>query len=110
MRAPLRHATVAVALLITINFSFAQRRSKPALACKRPALAALKPMPELSYPCDGQLNDYDDKTLKLPARLAAIKTLMSQLSAFSDPAWWTTDTGARSVCDSPEKPGPLTPD
>jgi hypothetical protein len=108
---PLRHATAAIVLFLTvINFCFAQRPSKPALACKRPALAALKPMPELSYPCDEQLNDYDEKTLKLPARLAAIKTLISQLSAYSDSAWWTTDIVDLSVCDYTEKPGLLTPD
>ena len=105
MRSPLRHATAAVfILLITINFSFAQRRSKPALVCKRPVLAALKPKPELSYPCDEQLSDYDEKTLKLPARLDAIKALMSQLSSFTDPAWWAADIVDLGVCDY-SKPG-----
>ncbi|HEU4834407.1 MAG TPA: hypothetical protein VFS90_08335 [Pyrinomonadaceae bacterium] len=111
MRDPLRHFTVAsIILLVIINFSFAQRRSKPPLVCKRPALAALKPIPELSYPCDEQLNDYDEKVLKLPARLAAIKTLRSQLSSLSDPAWWATDIVDLGVCDYTGKPGPLTPD
>ena len=111
MRAPLRHVTAAVVILLTtINFSFAQRRSKPALVCKRPVLAALKPIPELSYPCNDQLNDYDEKALKLPARLAAIETLMSQLSSFSDPAWWAADIVDLGVCDYAKKPGPLTPD
>ena len=106
MCAPLRHATAAIILLVTvINFSFAQH-----LVCKRPALAALKPIPELSYPCDDQLNDYDEKILKLPARLTAIKTLMSELSTFSDQTWWTTDIVDLGVCDYTKKPGPLTPD
>ena len=110
MRDPLRHTAAIVLLLTVINFSFAQRRSKPALVCKRPVLAALKPIPELSYPCDDQLNDYDEKTLKLPARLTAIKTLMSQLSSFSDRAWWSTDIVDLGVCDYTKQPGPLTPD
>jgi len=111
MRDPLRHATAAIIVLLTvINFSFAQRRPKPALVCKRPVLAALKPLPKLSYPCDDQLNDYDEKTLKLPARLTAIKTLISQLSSFSDPTWWSTDIVDLGVCDYTKKPGPLTPD
>jgi len=103
-------AAAIVLVLITITCAFAQRRSKPVLVCKRPALAALKPIPELSYPCDEQLNDYDEKALKLPARVDAIKTLMSQLSSFSDPAWWATDIVDLGVCDYTEKPGPLTPD
>jgi hypothetical protein len=111
MRAPLRNATVAaVVLLVTINISVAQRRSKPALVCKRPVLAALKRKLELSYPCDDQANDYDEKTLKLPARLAAIKSLMSELTSFSDPAWWAADIIDLSVCDYTQKPGVLTPD
>ena len=99
-------ATAAIVLLLTLtNFSFAQR-----LVCKRPVLAALKPIPALSYPCNDQLNDYDEKTLKLPARLTAIKTLMSQLSSFSDPTWWSTDIVDLGVCDYTKQPGPLTPD
>lgn len=109
MRDPLRHATVAIVLLLTVtNSSFAQR--KPALVCKRPVLAALKPIPELSYPCDEQLNDYDEKILKLPARLAAIKTLMSGLSSFNDSIWWATDIVDLGVCDYTKKPGVLTRD
>ena len=105
MRAPLRYAAVAALVLTIVYPSLAQR-----LVCKQPALAALKPKPELSYPCNDQLNDYDEKTLKLPARLAAIKTLMSQLSAFSDRAWWATDIVDLGVCDYTQKPGGLTPD
>ena len=109
MRGLLRQIIVAsIILLVTISFSFAQRRSEPALVCKRPAMSALRPMPELSYPCEG--NDWDEKALKLPTRVAAIKTLMSQLASFSDPAWWATNTRDLSVCDYTQKPGPLTPD
>lgn len=106
MRDPLRCATVAIVLVLTvINFSFAQR-----LACTRSAVAALKPRPELSYPCDDHLNDYEEKILKLPARVAAIKTLTTQLSSFSDSTWWATDVVDLNVCDYTQKPGPLTSD
>jgi len=101
MRAPI----VATLVLTIVNLSVAQQ-----LVCKKSTLAALKPKPELSYPCNDQLNDYDEKTLKLPARLAAIKALMSQLSSFSDPAWWATDIVDLGVCDYTQKPGRLTPD
>jgi hypothetical protein len=98
--------TLIVAILVlTVTNSFAQR---PALVCKQSTHAALKPKPELSYPCDDQANDYDEKTLKLPARLAAIKTLTSQLSSFSDSAWWTADVVDLGVCDYTQKPGVLT--
>ena len=97
-----------IALSIPSN-SFAQR-SNPVLVCKRPVLAALKPKPELSYQCNEQLNDYDEKILKLPERVAAIKTLMSELVAFNDGAWWSADTVDLSVCDYAGKAGALTHD
>ena len=101
MRAPI----VAILVLTISNLSVAQQ-----LVCKQSTLAALKPKPELSYPCNDQLNDYDEKTLKLPARLAAIKPLMSELSSFSDSAWWAADIVDLGVCDYTQKPGRLMPD
>jgi hypothetical protein len=98
--------TVIISFL-ALSPSFGQRRNPP-LVCKRPTLAAVKPRPELSYPCDGQLQEWDEKILKLPARVAAIKTLVSQLSSFSDAAWWTADPVDLSVCDFARKPGVLT--
>jgi hypothetical protein len=87
---------------------FAQRRP-PVLVCKRPAFAALKPQPKLSYECGDQANDWDEKILKLPARLNAIKSLMSELASFSGVAWWTEDPVVDlAVCDFTQKPGALT--
>lgn len=94
--------------LVIPSSSFAQR-SDP-VVCKRPVFAALKPMPELSYQCKEQLNDYDEKILKLPERIAAIKTLMSKLASFNDAAWWSADAVDLSVCDLAGKPGALTYD
>ena len=91
------------------SISFAQRW-RPALVCKRQVLATLKPMPKLSYQCNEQLNDYDEKVLKLPERVAAIKTLMTELASLNDAAWWSADTVDLSVCDFAEAPGTLTGD
>jgi hypothetical protein len=113
MRDPLRRAAAASGLLLTLAVAFSLttnsygQRSKPALVCKRPVLAALKPEPELSYPCDDRLQDWDEKILKLPARGAAIKTLMTDLASFSDVAWWAADAVDLSVCDFAKQPGTL---
>ena len=110
MRDPLiRAATGCVLLLSVFSVSLGQRR-KPTQVCKRPVLAALKAKPELSYPCDGEANDYDEKILKLPARVAAIKTLIAELSSFSDNAWWAADAVDLSVCVFAQKAGALTTD
>src|ERR1044072_5977799 len=101
-----------ILLLIALSVpsvSFAQR-SNPPLVCKRPVLAALKPIPELTYQCNEQLNDYDEKILKLPERVAAIRTLMSELSSFNDSAWWSADAVDLSVCDFTGEPRTLTRD
>src|SRR6185436_18833036 len=85
--------------LIGSSHSFAQRR-EPVLVCKRPALAALKPQPKLSYECGDQANDWDEEILTLPARLTAIKSLMSELASFTDAAWWTAAPFVDlAVCD-----------
>jgi hypothetical protein len=106
MQRPLTLALVALAIS---SSAFAQR-SNPPLVCKRPVLAALKPVPKLTYQCNEQLNDYDEKILKLPERVAAIKTLMSELASFNDAAWWTADAVDLSVCDYTGEPGTLTRD
>src|SRR6185295_14768113 len=97
-------AVVSCGLLLSVIVSLASndslgQRPKTPLVCTQSALAALKPMPELSYPCDGEPNDFDEKILKLPARVTAIKTLSAQLSSFIDAAWWTTSTQDLNVCD-----------
>jgi hypothetical protein len=116
MRNPITPAAVtstllafAVIWLSGADHSVGQQR-RPTLVCKQPVLAALKRMPELRYECGEQTNDSDEKVLKLPARLAAIKTMTSELSSFSDAAWWAAATTDLSVCDFTEKAGTLTAD
>src|SRR4029453_8628222 len=86
------------------------QQRKPALICKPSVLAALKPKPELSYPCDGEVNDWDEKILKLPARVAAIKTMSTELASLTDDAWWAADPVDLGVCDFTDQPGALTRD
>ena len=78
------------------------------MVCKKFVLAVLKEAPALSYPCDEQLQDWDEKILKLPARVEAIKNLTSELASFFDVAWWAADAVDLSVCDYSKQVGPLT--
>src|SRR6185295_20063307 len=84
---------------LSISSSAFAQRSNPPLVCKRPVLAALKPVPKLSYQCNEQLNDYDEKILKLPERVTAVKALMTELASFNDAAWWSADAVDLSICD-----------
>jgi hypothetical protein len=73
------------------------------LTCKQSVLPVLKPMPQLEYPCDESANAWDEKILKDPARVAAIKSLMTQLSSFSNAAWWQASTNDLNACDAAGK-------
>jgi hypothetical protein len=95
--------------LVGSSHSFAQRRQAP-LVCKWAVLAALKPQPKLNTYCGDQASDWDERILKLPARVPAMKSLMSELASFSDAAWWTADPVDLSVCDFTQKTGALTPE
>jgi hypothetical protein len=109
MHRPTTRIAVACGFLLFAFSSFGQR-PQPPLVCKKQVLAALKTPPQMSYQCNDQLNDYDEKILKLPERVSAIKTLISELSTFSDNAWWAADVVDLSICDFTGEPGALTPD
>jgi hypothetical protein len=89
--------------LLSVSVAAAQ---DPPRVCKRSALAASKPIPKLRYSCRGVKDD--EKILKLPARVQAIRVLMAQLTAFSDAAWWKTPVDDLNVCDFRKKAGTLT--
>lgn len=92
-------------LVLLVGPVLAQR--KPVAVCKRTAAAALKPMPKLDYQCSGE-QEWDEKQLKHAARLAALNSLMTELSALSDPAWWQTSVADLNTCDFKQgQPGTL---
>lgn len=108
MRAPATTLFLSAIIVVALSgVPFAQQ-SKPSLICKKPVFAALKPIPRLDYPCDEQLQEWDEKILTQPARVDAIKKLTSELASFSDPAWWAVDPVDLGVCDYTKKAGPLT--
>ena len=104
MQHPPTRVAISLLLIVLINFSALAQRRQPTLVCRRSVLAALKPIPELKYPCDDQANEWDEKILKLPTRVAAIKNIMSELSSYSDTAWWTADPVDLAVCDFTHEP------
>ena len=71
------------------------------VACKQSLIPVLRPTPKLDYPCFQ--NDWDEKNLKDPARVAAIKKFISQLASFSDAAWWQARVSDLNACDSAGK-------
>src|SRR5215212_4546478 len=78
------------------------------LVCTQSVFSILRPMPKLDYSCEGLPNDWDERALKDPSRVAAIKSLMAKLSSFSHANWWQADTLDLNVCDFVRKPRTLT--
>jgi len=99
--------TLLILILLAVN-PLQSKPQAPKRVCKKSALAAWKPIPKLRYRCGGAQNDYDEKILKLPARVRAVKALERQLETFNSAAWWQTSTDDLNVCDFQRKPGLLT--
>lgn len=97
---------VLAAISTTSIGSFAQQKTKPSV-CRASVLAAFKPMPKLKYQCDAELEDYDQKVLKLPNRILAIKALERKLESFTSPAWWQANVDDLNLCELRRKPGTL---
>jgi hypothetical protein len=100
---------LALALLLLPAFSvntFTQQ-PKPIPTCSQAAFAAYKPFPKLEYECDESLAEYDDKVLKLPQRLAAIRGVMKQLEGFTNEAWWRASVDELNACNLHQGAGRL---
>ena len=94
-------------LAVSIS-SYSQQKNKP-IACKNEAFAALKPLPELTYPCPPDItNESDDRILKSPARIKAINKVIRNLESFTYSGWWESAVSDLNVCYLSGKPGLLT--
>jgi len=101
---------VAVILVLLANATskcLAQQK-KFIPGCSQAAFAAFKPLPRVEYDCPEGTNDYDDKILKLPGRIAALNDVVRTLQSFTDPAWWRTDVASLNACEVHAAAGALT--
>src|SRR5204862_1288586 len=69
---------------------------------------ALKPFPKIEYDCPEGVNDFDDKILKLPQRLASIRSAIKELGTFTNPKWWTASVDELNACSLHKSVGALT--
>ena len=97
---------LSIALLVFFVASSVSPQD-PRRACKKSVLAASKPIPTLRYSCSGAKDEWDEKILKLPARIRALKLVMAQLETLNSNAWWQASTDDLSVCDFRKRPGTL---
>jgi hypothetical protein len=100
---------ICVVLLTFSATSFAQNK-KPVATCTQQTFAAFKPLPKLEYECLEGANDFDDKILKMPERLAAIRGMVKQLERFTNAAWWQADVEHLNACAVHGSAGEFTED
>jgi len=84
------------------------QKEKPPPACKQSTFVAFKPLPKMEYNCPGGLIDSDDKILKLPERLTAIRGLVKELEGFTNWAWWQANVDDLNSCKVHGSAGELT--
>ncbi|HLN97272.1 MAG TPA: hypothetical protein VK208_02200 [Pyrinomonadaceae bacterium] len=95
-------------LLVVAGAPVLAQPKTPISVCRPDVYAALRPLPKLVYDCPEDLNDSDDKLLKLPARRAAVDELVEKLQTFNDARWWQASVDALNVCDFRGSAGSLT--
>ena len=98
---------VAVWLLIAAVSVFAQK-PPTVQVCKPATFAVFKRLPKLKYECPEDASDYDEKILKLPARIAAIRKLESALQLFTGAAWWNANVDDLNASEIHGRVGKLT--
>lgn len=94
-------------LLVPTLHTFAQK-VKPAPVCRPAAMAAFKPLPKLEYACPDGLIDSDDQILNLPARIGAMRNLVTSLQSFADAKWWQANVEDLNACEIHGRVGELT--
>ena len=105
-----RQLTALLGLLLLAGANVAAQNEKPVPACSQKTFAAFKPLPQLEYECPEGANDSDDKILKMPERLAAIRGMVKQLEGFTNAAWWQADIGELTACGVHGSAGEFTED
>lgn len=104
----MRQQALGFGLVLVLAVAPVWAQNKRLTACKKTAAAAVKPMPKLDYPCGEQ--EWDQKQLKSPARLAALNAMASELATLTDSAWWQTSVDELNACDFKGGPGTFTAD
>jgi len=88
----------ACILLLVVSASSFSQKTKPITTCTQTTFSAFRTLPKMQYDCPEGSNDSDDKILKLPERLAAIRGVMKELNAFTNAAWWQANVEDLNAC------------
>jgi len=99
---------VVVILLLLASTIFPGQRNRKSITCKAGLFSTLKPLPELSYQCPADARDEsDDRILKSPDRLQALKSVIAELRSMTDATWWNSPVSDLNACYVRGDAGPL---
>jgi len=109
-RAPFKlfGSVCVISILLPTLFSNAvaqQKAKEPRLQCSPQAFRAMKPLPELSYPCN---EEDEEKQLKSKERRQALRQHRKRLEQFTSAAWWNAPVEELNVCEAFKRPHVLT--
>jgi len=95
--------------LILCAFELAVPQSQKLVPnCMQAPFDARKSFPKLEYECLEGVNDFDEKILKLPQRLAEIQRVIKELETFTNPNWWQSSVDELNACSIHQSVGALT--
>lgn len=99
---------LALALVLCVFELSAAQAKKVVPNCMQAPFDALKQFPKIEYDCPEGVNDFDDKILKLPQRLASIRSAIKELETFTNPKWWAASVDELNACAVHKSVGALT--
>ena len=103
-----RRLTPLIFLLLAAWTTSYSQDKKPVPTCTQQTYASFKYLPKMEYECPEGGNDSDSKILRLPERLAANRTVVSELETFTNAAWWQADIDELHACTVHGSAGELT--
>jgi hypothetical protein len=99
---------ITLALVLCVFQVAVAQKKKLVPNCMQDPFDALKPFPKIEYECPEGVNDFDDKILKLPDRLASIRNAIKELETFTNPKWWAATVDELNACSLHKSVGALT--
>ena len=106
----MKRILIALTLVLCAFQLVAAQKKKLVPNCMQDPFDALKPFPKIEYECPEGVNDFDEKILKLPDRLASLRKAIKQLETFTNPKWWEATVDELNACSVHKSVGALTDD
>jgi hypothetical protein len=99
---------VSLLALISLWFSVVISVPGQTLACRPPALAAWRPVPELKYECRDDLTESDERVLSQTNRREALRAYAAALEKYDFADWWRVPVADLNACAYRRRAGAFT--